>query len=167
MQFLKKKSKLDIAILFLSSIHLYLVPQAEAISLTLYEQALPCLFSRSWFGIHCVPPGPRHDAFAPNLVRLFLCHAYSAGTWHSGEGSLYRKKINLPIDTDWFPLFLFYSSSSSWKLWWHPSLTCFLQCCVKQVDGKVYFFFSALYASSLSSSWSLRSEYRTKYKMNK
>lgn len=77
--------------------------------------------------------------------------------------------------TNWLPLFLFYSSLSSWRWWWHPLLTCFLQCCERQAAGKVYFFFSALYASSLSSSWSPRSEYRScvhligvkTFKMNK
>lgn len=43
------------------------------------------LFSRSRPGVHCVPSGCIHDAFASTVVHLFLCHAHSPGSGHTSK----------------------------------------------------------------------------------
>lgn len=43
------------------------------------------LFSRSRLGVHCIPSGCSHDASAPTVVHLFLCHAHSSGSGHTSK----------------------------------------------------------------------------------
>lgn len=40
---------------------------------------------RSWAGIHCVPSSSCHDALAPAMGYLLLCHDHLAGLGQSGE----------------------------------------------------------------------------------
>lgn len=41
--------------------------------------------SRSRLGLHCLPSGYSHDASAPTVVHLFLCHAHSLGFGHTSK----------------------------------------------------------------------------------
>ena len=42
-------------------------------------------FSRSRLGIHCIPSSCSHDASAPTVVHLLLCHAHSLGSGHTSK----------------------------------------------------------------------------------
>lgn len=53
------------------------------------------LLLRPRLGVYCVPSGDSHDATAPTVVRLLLCHDHSLGAGHTSEMTffLFRKHL--------------------------------------------------------------------------
>lgn len=68
------------------------------------------LLLRSRLGVCRVPSGCSHDATAPTVVHLFLCHDHSIGSGHTSEITIFLMENTVRAENllNLFVLFLFF-----------------------------------------------------------